>query len=163
MGKYWKVLPLECLCALICLANLAGLPFTLGFFIKHFLIISALNNNFLFYYVGVFLVLSAFTGLFYSYRLYSNVFFDSKKSDSSQYISTSRIEIKSWLFSSTTVSANFAIIGLILCGTLFSFTHFYLLVKLSYLLFLYLILLSFNFWCCLLLLVDGLLFLQMPK
>jgi len=106
------------------LVNLAGLPFTLGFFIKHFLLLAALNNIFLLWYVGVLLILSAVTGLFYSYRLYSSVFFDSKKSDSSQHIATSRDEIKSRLFGATTIAANATIVGLILTGTILSFMYY---------------------------------------
>lgn len=35
MGMFSKYLPFECFCAFICLFNLAGLPFSIGFFIKH--------------------------------------------------------------------------------------------------------------------------------
>jgi NADH:ubiquinone oxidoreductase subunit 5 (subunit L)/multisubunit Na+/H+ antiporter MnhA subunit len=39
MGLYYKYLPFECLASFICLINLGGLPFTYGFFIKHYLFV----------------------------------------------------------------------------------------------------------------------------
>jgi NADH:ubiquinone oxidoreductase subunit 5 (subunit L)/multisubunit Na+/H+ antiporter MnhA subunit len=35
MGLFYKYLPFECFCAFLCLFNLSGLPFSIGFFIKH--------------------------------------------------------------------------------------------------------------------------------
>ena len=35
MGLFYKYLPFECFCATVCLFNLGGLPFSLGFFIQH--------------------------------------------------------------------------------------------------------------------------------
>jgi NADH:ubiquinone oxidoreductase subunit 5 (subunit L)/multisubunit Na+/H+ antiporter MnhA subunit len=49
MGLYYKYIPFECFCAFVCLLNLAGLPFTLGFFIKHLLFLG--NNNNIFFFV----------------------------------------------------------------------------------------------------------------
>ena len=39
MGLYYKYLPFECLASFVCLINLGGLPFTYGFFIKHYLFV----------------------------------------------------------------------------------------------------------------------------
>lgn len=39
MGAYFKYLPFECLACFVCLINLGGLPFTFGFFIKHYLFV----------------------------------------------------------------------------------------------------------------------------
>jgi NADH:ubiquinone oxidoreductase subunit 5 (subunit L)/multisubunit Na+/H+ antiporter MnhA subunit len=44
MGMFNKYLPFECFCAFVCLFNLGGLPFSIGFFIKH-LISLGLNYN----------------------------------------------------------------------------------------------------------------------
>ena len=48
MGDFYKYLPFECYISFICLLNLSGLPFSLGFYMKHFLLLG-FNKNILFY------------------------------------------------------------------------------------------------------------------
>jgi len=79
MGNLTKYLPFEFFSLLICLLNLSGVPFSLGFFSKHILIIGF--NNFI---VNNKIILinilgGAGCGFYYSYRLLYNVFFDFKK------------------------------------------------------------------------------------
>jgi len=44
MGMFSKYLPFECFCAFVCLFNLAGLPFSIGFFIKHLIALGMSYN-----------------------------------------------------------------------------------------------------------------------
>jgi NADH:ubiquinone oxidoreductase subunit 5 (subunit L)/multisubunit Na+/H+ antiporter MnhA subunit len=85
MGGFYKYLPFDCLFSFICLFNLAGLPFGLGFYIKHLLFITINNNSIIYYIVFFNCLIGAFTGLFYSYRLFYNVFFDFKKAKKAVY------------------------------------------------------------------------------
>ena len=114
MGQLYLYMPFECFAAAICLFNLAGLPFSYGFYIKHLLFIS-LGNNLWFYYLVLFLCnVAAITGIFYSSRIIYYVFFDVKKGKKNTYVSTSRIFLKSKYFSNSSISAQLAISLLIL-------------------------------------------------
>ena len=79
MGLFFKYLPFEFYLVFICLFNLAGLPFSLGFYIKH-LVFLAFNNYFYFYsFIFFNTFIGALSGLFYSYRIFYYTFFDFKK------------------------------------------------------------------------------------
>ena len=69
MGGLLKFLPFEYFCAVIGVINLAGLPFTFGFFIKHLLLLSLDKYIYLYYFVMFNCLIGAFSGLFYSFRL----------------------------------------------------------------------------------------------
>ena len=112
MGQYYKFLPFDCLVSFIGLINLSGLPFTFGFYIKHLLFVGLNMNYFIYYFVLVNCLLGAFTGLFYSYRLFFNVFFDFKKSRKSLYLHASHSILNSKFYSNINFSATFAILGL---------------------------------------------------
>ena len=116
MGSYWKYLPFECICSLICLVNLSGLPFTLGFYIKHLFLV-CLNKDVWFYYIIIgFIIGAALSGLIYSFRLYYYVFFDFKKGKKYIYVHSNRANLKSIFYSNTTLASNFSITTLILLG-----------------------------------------------
>ena len=96
---------------LICIGmlNLSGLPFTLGFFIKHLLFLSLQNNSIFFYYIYINILFGAFTGIFYGGRLVFNSLFDFKKAVSTAF-SHSMAEINnSFLFSNSSVASNISI------------------------------------------------------
>jgi NADH-quinone oxidoreductase subunit L len=113
MGNFFKYLPFECFVSFICLMNLAGLPFSLGFMIKHFLFIT--NSKSIFTYIVLFnIVIGALAGLFYSYRLYYNVFFDFKKGKKIVYNYLNRNENSSIFYSNTSLASNIAIAGLVI-------------------------------------------------
>ena len=102
MGNFYKFLPFECIMCAIGLLNLAGLPFTLGFFIKHLLFV-AINVNFiLYYFILINLILGALSGLFYCSRLFYYVFFDFKKNKNSLYYLYTRNSLNSKYYSNTT-------------------------------------------------------------
>jgi NADH:ubiquinone oxidoreductase subunit 2 (subunit N) len=113
-------MPFECIAALVCLLNLAGLPFTLGFYIKHILFSSMAQNKVLTAFVVFFIVTAAIAGLIYSTKLYFYIFFDFKKGKRYIYEHTNQKNLKSNLYSNTTLAANFGIIGLIVTGYIIS-------------------------------------------
>jgi len=114
MGQFYKYLPFECFMSFVCLANLAGLPFTLGFYIKHLLFL-AITSNIYFYYIIFFnCFFGALTGLFYSYRLFYNVFFDFKKAKKAIYLNANQQSLFSFFYSNTSLLSNISILSLVL-------------------------------------------------
>lgn len=130
MGMYYKYLPFDCYLTFIGLMNLSGLPFTLGFYIKHLLLI-ALNYNYIVYYI-VFTncIFGALTGLYYSSRLFYYVFFDFKKSKKNLYLYYSDKSLNSVYYSNTSLASNLAIIGIFI--TTYLMGYFFLNYYLSY-------------------------------
>lgn len=124
MGLFWKYLPFECFCSFICLINLCGLPFTLGFYIKHLLLIGVYMNNWLTYFILVNILGGAVAGLIYSYRLFYYVFFDFKKSKKILYNQSNRFNLKSFFYTNTTLASNIAISLLILISYIISIYMF---------------------------------------
>lgn len=119
MGMFYKFLPFECCLLFLCLANLAGLPLTLGFFIKHTIFVSALTNNYL-YVISILLlinlIVAALTGLFYSYRLFYNIFFDFKKGRKITYTYNNNVFTYSHFYSNSSVASIIAIFSLFFCA-----------------------------------------------
>jgi len=126
MGNYYKFLPFDCLMCFIGLINLSGLPFTLGFYIKHLLFVGLNSNMFFYYFVLVNCLFGAFTGLFYSYRLFFNVFFDFKKAKKKLYLQSLEKNLNSKFYSNTTVMGNLAIISLLITSYIVSVYFLYL-------------------------------------
>ena len=127
MGLYNKYLPFECFAATLCLVNLAGLPFTLGFFIKHLLFLGSNMNVVLYYFIIFNVLVGALAGLFYSHRIIYFVFFDFKKGSKIVYKYLNRNNLYSFYYSNTSLASNFAITFLIIISYIISF---YLLVNL---------------------------------
>lgn len=116
MGMYWKYLPFEVFVTAICLFNLAGAPFSLGFFIKHALMSSLRHDNPSTIIIIFLLVTAAMSGIFYSARLFYYVFFDFKKSKKYTYTHYNSKDHKSVFFSTTTLGSNLAVTGLLVWG-----------------------------------------------
>ena len=131
MGGFFKFLPFDCFCVGLGLINLAGLPFTLGFFIKHLLFISINYNIYAYYFVLTNLILGALTSLFYTTRLFYYVFFDFKKNKNVLYFFSSRVKLNSNYYSNST-----------LLGTL----SIFILFIFAYVICCYLIYIHFNFF-----------------
>lgn len=131
MGGFNKYLPFECFTSIICLANLSGLPFTLGFYMKHFLLLNIFKNSFVFYLILFMLVSASICGLIYSYRLIYYIFFDFKKARKSVYFKLANRLLKSRYYTNTSLASNISISGLIFfsyffCGILvFKFLNDY--------------------------------------
>lgn len=109
MGLYYKFLPFDCYLTFLGLINLSGLPFTLGFYIKHVLLISLNSNYILFYFIFINCIFAALTGIFYSSRLLFYVFFDFKKSKKNLYLYYSHSFLNSKYYSNTSLSSNISI------------------------------------------------------
>ena len=109
MGLFYKYLPFECLASFVCLINLGGLPFTYGFFIKHYLFVVFNYTHWIWFIVWLNALLASFTGIFYSYRLFYYVFFDFKKSKKAVYFSANRIYFKSTNYTNSSVASMFSI------------------------------------------------------
>jgi NADH:ubiquinone oxidoreductase subunit 5 (subunit L)/multisubunit Na+/H+ antiporter MnhA subunit len=107
--------------------NLSGLPFTLGFYIKHILLAYLSKDSYIYYIMLGFVLGGAISGLIYSYRLYYYVFFDLKKGKKYIYSHTNRQDLKSLLYSNTTLASNCAISGLIIIGYCIS-TYVYIVI-----------------------------------
>ena len=119
MGQLWKALPFEFFCSLVCLLNLAGLPFCIGFFSKHFVFSSFITGHALtFFYTLLFC--SCFFGIFYSFKIIYYVFFDFKKFKKAITISIdSQLSNNVQLYTITTKGMQFSIFFMILCAYIF--------------------------------------------
>ncbi len=111
MGGFFKYLPFETIITLVGLINLAGLPFSLGFFIKHYTLITMFDISNVF--VKISLLIGMFSGLIYSYRLYYYIFFDTKKAKRIVYSVASTKQLKSKFYSNTTFASCASIIFLL--------------------------------------------------
>ena len=112
MGLYYKFLPFDCFFVFIGLLNLGGLPFTLGFFIKHLLFVGLTHNFFLFALLLTLNFLAAITGIFYSYRLFYSVFFDFKKAKKGLYKYYNELCLNSKYYSNSNAASIISIFGL---------------------------------------------------
>jgi len=109
MGGFFKYLPFECFTTFICIINLSGLPLTLGFYTKHLLFIGLHENYIIYYVIFSNLIFAAIAGVYYSYRLYYSVFFDTKKGKKTIYIQASRKILNSKFYSNSSLASNIAI------------------------------------------------------
>jgi NADH-quinone oxidoreductase subunit L len=127
MGSYAKYIPFDCFLAFVGLINLSGLPFTLGFYIKHLLFVGLNFNSLVYYFVLIFCLFGAFTGLFYSFRLFYYIFFDFKKARKQLYQHYSIKSLNSSYYSNSSLSSNLSITGIFvtsyLIGGLFLFYY----------------------------------------
>jgi NADH:ubiquinone oxidoreductase subunit 5 (subunit L)/multisubunit Na+/H+ antiporter MnhA subunit len=114
MGGFWKYLPFECFCSFICLINLSGLPFTIGFYIKHLILIGAGLDIRMLNFILINILGGAVFGIIYSYKFFYYVFFDIKKAHKTIYMQANRSILKSYYYSNTSLAANIAISGLII-------------------------------------------------
>ena len=122
MGGFYKYLPLEAVVSLLCLINLSGLPFTLGFYIKHLLLLGLPDSINMFIYLNI--IGGALSGIIYSFRLYYYVFFDTKKAKKIIYVQANRVMLRSKYYSNTTLASNIAITGLLFFSYAISIYYF---------------------------------------
>jgi hypothetical protein len=95
------------------LINLSGLPFTIGFYIKHLILIGAGLDLKLLNFIIINVLGGAVFGIIYSYKFFYYVFFDIKKSKKIIYTQANRSVLKSHYYSNTSLAANIAISSLI--------------------------------------------------
>ena len=121
MGGLFKYLPFEYFCSLICVFNLAGLPFTFGFFVKHLLFLNLGNQIYLYYFVLFNSFLGAIFGLLYSYNLLYSIFFDFKKGNKLLYSHMNNKKYFSVYYTNTSVAATISILMLMLAAYILIF------------------------------------------
>ena len=128
MGLFYKYLPFECFVTFICLVNLSGIPFSLGFFIKHLIFLGLQTNIYLYYMIIFFIAIGAISGLFYSYKIFFFVFFDFKKSKKNIYINLNKKNQMSYYYTNTSLLSNISIVFLIII----SYTVSYYLLNITF-------------------------------
>ena len=124
MGLFYKYLPFECFAVFLCLFNLAGLPFSLGFFIKHLIFLGYQYNTWFYYYILFNIFVGAMSGLFYSFRIFFYVFFDFKKGRKTVYTSLNKFNFFSYFYTNTSILSNISIFTLIIVSYVISFYLF---------------------------------------
>lgn len=123
MGGYFRYLIFEAFVLFISLLYLAGIPFTFGFFMKHFLVAATVQQAIFFYFLFTLMFIAAVFGVVYCSKLYYGIFFGIKKSGKAIYDSTNREKFY-WkslfygFYTNSTPGAIFAIFGLLFFGLL---------------------------------------------
>lgn len=120
MGGFWKYLPFECFASFICLINLSGLPFTIGYYIKHLILIGVGFDYPFLNFVLINILGGALFGIIYSYKFFYYVFFDVKKAKKIIYTQANRVVLKSKFYSNTTFASNISISLLIITSYVIS-------------------------------------------
>ena len=129
MGNLFKYLPFEYYCMLISLANLAGLPFTFGFFTKHLVFLSLEQHIYIYYFVLFNTLVGAISSLFYSYKLLKNIFFGFKKGNKALYLSLNDLSYNSIYYTNTSLASNIAILLLFLSSNIIIYFIFNCFIK----------------------------------
>ena len=127
MGGLLKFLPFEYFCITVGLLNLAGLPFTFGFFIKHLLLINLGTHIYIYLFVVFNCLIGAFSGLFYSFKIINYTFADFKKGSVLLYNNSNRINYNSIFYTNSSVGSTLSIFFLFLVSyvmVFFLFSHF---------------------------------------
>ncbi len=109
MGGFYKYLPFEANVSLICLANLGGVSFTWGFYMKHFLLLDGSPESYFNLMCFVLVLLGSLTGVVYSYKLYYYVFFDFKKARKNVYFRVENHKNKNFFYTNSSLGSNIAI------------------------------------------------------
>jgi NADH-quinone oxidoreductase subunit L len=112
MGVYYKYFPLEIFVCFLGLLNLSGLPFSLGFYAKHFIFSSLQINSSFFIFIFANLLFGAITGIFYCFRLFFYVFFDFKKSKKNNYNFNLYKHVNSRFFTFSNLASSFSLVFL---------------------------------------------------
>jgi NADH-ubiquinone oxidoreductase chain 5 len=124
MGGLLKYLPFEYFCAIVGVLNLAGLPFTFGFFIKHLLLISLDTHIYIYYFVMFHSLVGAFSGLFYSYRIINYTFGDFKKGQKILYLNLNRTNYNSLFYTNSSLAATLSVFFLFIFSYLITYFMF---------------------------------------
>ena len=129
MGMFSKYLPFECFGVFVCLFNLGGLPFSIGFFIKHLISLGMSYNVWFLYFIMFNVFLGSVAGLFYSYRIIYYVFFDFKKGQKNAYKHINNNNYFSYYYSNTSLASNLSITGLVIVSYIICFIMFLIFFK----------------------------------
>jgi NADH-quinone oxidoreductase subunit L len=93
MGGLFKYLPNECYLISVGLFNLGGLPLSIGFYMKHNLLVVLQQNTLFNSIILTLCFFGALTGIFYSYKIIDYVFFDFKKAKKYIYSRYNRLKL----------------------------------------------------------------------
>jgi NADH:ubiquinone oxidoreductase subunit 5 (subunit L)/multisubunit Na+/H+ antiporter MnhA subunit len=118
MGSLFEYLPFEFYSSLISIINLSGMPLTVGFYMKHLLLLSIVPDNFFFFIIYINILMGSMCGVVYSYRFIYYIFFDFKKGNKEIYINNDVINSRE--YSNTTKGSTFSIIFLIVISYIIS-------------------------------------------
>ena len=118
MGNLLKYLPFEYFCATIGVLNLAGLPFTFGFCIKHLLLLNLGDHMYIFYFIVFNSLIGAFSGLFYSFKIIYYTFNDFKKGHKILYSNFSRLSYNSYFYTNSALASTLSIFFLFITAYL---------------------------------------------
>lgn len=129
MGALLKHLPFEYFCVTIGLLNLAGLPFTFGFFIKHLLLLSLDTHVYLYGFVIFNSLVGAFSGLFYSFKIINYTFCDFKKGSKILYLNTNNSSYNSILYTNSSLAATLSIFFLFISSYVITYFMFVYLLS----------------------------------
>lgn len=121
MGNLLKYLPFEYFCATIGVLNLAGLPFTFGFFIKHLLLLNLGDHMYIYMFVMVHCFIGALSGLFYSFKIIYYTFNDFKKGHSIVYSNLNRVNYNFRLYTNSALASTMSIFSLFLVAYLITY------------------------------------------
>jgi NADH:ubiquinone oxidoreductase subunit 5 (subunit L)/multisubunit Na+/H+ antiporter MnhA subunit len=134
MGSFFKYLPFECFMTFVCLSNLAGLPFSLGFYIKHLIFLGYQSYFYFYFFIFFNTFVGAISGLFYSYRIFYYVFFDFKKAKKPIYSALNRDNLFSYYYTNTSFLSNLSIFSLVITSYIISFYFFTSILSSSFVL-----------------------------
>jgi NADH-quinone oxidoreductase subunit L len=81
MGGYVDYLPFETNALCICLLYLAGAPFTLGYFMKHYLVASCIEQQRFYYFIYSCIFIASVFGVIYCSKLFYGIFFGARRSN----------------------------------------------------------------------------------
>ena len=124
MGGLLKYLPFEYFCITVGLLNLAGLPFTFGFFIKHLLLVSLDTHTHIYTFVMFNCLIGAFSGLFYSFKIINYTFGDFKKSNKVIYLNTNNTNYNSNFYTNSSIASTISIFCLFMVSYIITYYLF---------------------------------------
>ena len=119
---------LDILFLTISLLNLGGLPITIGFYLKHYLLMFiSIKEDIISIITSICILGTAITGFLYMLKVIHHIFFDFKKGDINIYCKLEKNNLTSKFYSSTSNSLNL----LILTGFITIYTHVFYLISIN--------------------------------
>lgn len=127
MGLFYKLLPFEFYASFVSLFNLSGMPFSLGFYMKHYIFVTICNNFYFFFYVYFNAICASLFGIFYSFRFMYYIFMDFKKFKKKTIYFNMSVSNNILWYKNTTTASKLSIFGLIVVAY---FVSTYLIINL---------------------------------
>ena len=119
---------LDVLFLTISLLNLGGLPITIGFYLKHYLLMFiSIKDDVISIISSICILGTATTGLLYMLKIIHHIFFDLKKGDINIYCKLEKNNLRSKFYSSTSNILN----CLILTGFITIYIHIFYLISIN--------------------------------